>query len=922
MGLFERDGELDRLDLALAGARAGRGGGVLVTGAPGLGKTALLAEVRRRAAGQGFRVLAALGGELEQDLPFALVRQLLEPALRGSGPEALSGAAALAGPVFTGGDTLAEVGSVVHGLYWLCSDLAETAPLLLAVDDVHWSDGASLRFLSHLVRRLADLPVVLLLGARPQPPGSALARVLTGAELVLALAPLSPAGVGHVVREAWPGAEEEFCAAVARASGGNPFLLTAAVSALRADGVAPVAAEADRVARVNAEPIGQAVLSRLARLGPAATRLARALAVLGSADLRRVAALAGVDQGEATDLVDVLAREGVLTGGTPLEFTHPLVRTAVYAEGTDTRRAEDHRRAAELLSGEDAPVESLVPHLLVAAPSGDAAVVRTLRAAAGKALSRGAPEVAASCLRRALAEPPVTVERPRLHAELGRALGMANRPVEAAQVLHTALELTEDPVLRGELALDLGGFMVQTGRPSAALETFEVARAALAEGELPLRLTVAYAMASFVSMEPPASLIARLEGLASTVDSTSPAGRMLLACLAFGACATGDRSAEVVGDLAARAVDGPLPDRDVWILANFASTALVMADRLPEALVVLDRGIEHARSRGNLSEFRYLAVLRSRTAFTAGHLLDAEADGRAALALHEVDGDRELPLAAAVLVEALAEQGQHEQAQEVLTAHDLDTEREVRMLIGHFVHMARGRLRLRQHRPEAALGDLLACGEGLVRAGCVNPGFAHWRSDAALAHHALGQTERARALVAEELALARRFGAPRSIGIALRTQGLVEGGPAGLAHLAESVAVLRESSGQLELGYSLVEYGSALRRAGQRTQAQHHLRQGLDLAAKHSAQPVVARAREELVASGARPRRAESTGARALTASELRVARLAAGGATNRELAQTLFVSRRTIEVHLTSVYRKLGITSRGQLARRLDDTA
>jgi DNA-binding CsgD family transcriptional regulator len=476
------------------------------------------------------------------------------------------------------------------------------------------------------------------------------------------------------------------------------------------------------------------------------------------------------------------------------------------------------------------------------------------------------------------------------------------------------MDLTDDPVTRGQWALDLGAFMVQTGRGAQAREVYEQAWAVVGDGELTVRLSVAFAMASVITMRPPQDWMERMDRLAPSVAADTEGGRMVLCCLAFGACATGDRPAAVVGDLAARAAAGPLPVKDRWILVNFASTALVMADRLPEALAVLDQGIDEARAYGNLPEFRYLSVLRSRTAFTAGNLREAEADGQAALAFHELDDDRELPLAAAVLVDALVEQGRLDQAQAILSEHNLDRPREMEMLVGHFVHMARGRLRLRQHRFREALADLTACGDGLVEAGCVNPGFAHWRSEAALAYLALGEHGAARDLAEEELTLARRFGAARATGIALRTLGLIEGGGAGLDRLAESVEVHHTSTGRLELGHSLVAYGSALRRAGRRSDARLHLRQGLDLADRHHWQAVVAIAREELRASGAKPRRNAQTGVDALTPSELRVARLAAAGDTNRAIAQALFITLRAVELHLTNVYRKLGIQSRDQL--------
>ena len=922
MGLYEREAELLRIDGLLAAAGGGAGAVALVEGAPGIGKTALLRAARELAGRRGFRVLTTIGSELERDLPFGVLRQLFEPALSGAGPDVRSGAAALAAPAFstaggTGGDA-ATVSSVIHGLYWLCSNLSESAPLLLAVDDAPWADEASLRFLSHLARRIGDLPVLLLLAGRSRTWNSTLTRVLDGLDpTMLTLGPLSEDAVRQIVQERLSSsADDPFCRACAQASGGNPFLLSEAITALAAERVPPVAAEAGRVAALAPARISSAVLDRLARLGPDAMRLAQALAVLGPvADIRRPALLAGLDQATATDLVDVLAHEAILTSSCPLDFVHPLVRSAVYADGTETRRADSHRRAAEILRADGAPVEQLVAHLLAAAPAADPEVVATLRAAAGHALAKGAPETAANCLQRALAEPPEPAERLLLHAELGRALGMANRPAEAAQAIRIALDLTEDPVARGQLALDLGAFMVQTGRPDQARETFALARAALDDGEQSIRLTTAFAMVDIVTMQPPELWIDRLDRLAATVRTDTEAGRILLGALAFGACATGDRPAAMVGELAARAARGPLPDRDQWMLVNFASTALVVADRPAEALAVLDRGIEHARVRGNLAEFRYLAVLRSRTALYAGNLLDAEADGQAALALHKVDGDSELPLAAAVLVEALTEQGHLDQAQAVLTEHGLDRQQDMAMLIEHLVHMARGRLRLQQRQPREALTDLLACGAGLIRGGCLNPGFAHWRTDAALAHLALGERAAAEKLAQEELDLARSFQAPRATGIALRALGLVEGGDTGLALLAESVETLRGSTGKLEFARSLISYGSALRRTGLRTDAQQQLRHGLDLAARHHAHPLTAQAKQELIAAGARPRRTAATGVDALTASEHRVARMAADGETNRTIAQTLFVTRRTVEIHLTSVYRKLGIRSREQLA-------
>ena len=171
----------------------------------------------------------------------------------------------------------------------------------------------------------------------------------------------------------------------------------------------------------------------------------------------------------------------------------------------------------------------------------------------------------------------------------------------------------------------------------------------------------------------------------------------------------------------------------------------------------------------------------------------------------------------------------------------------------------------------------------------------------------------------DELERARAFGAPRATGTALRTLGLVEGGgKEGLGRLADAVRLLESSEGRLEHGFALYELGAAQRRANQRAEAREPLRAALDIAVKLDAVRLRRRAEEELRATGARPRRLVLSGLDSLTASERRVARLGTEGRTNREIAQSLFVTARTIEGHLTAIYRKLEITSRDELPAAL----
>src|SRR5436190_4348921 len=204
--LLEREGELAQLGALVDAAREGAGRLVLVEGGAGIGKTRLLAAARGRGAEAGMEVLHARGGELEREFPFGIVRQLFEPTLVGvrkaERRDVLSGAAELAAPLFSG-DYLTDRASAkadpsfatLHGLFWLTSNLAARRPLVLAIDDLHWADKPSLRWLAYLVRRLEGLPVLVVACLRPADPGSEespLAELLSDpAAFIVRPAPLS-----------------------------------------------------------------------------------------------------------------------------------------------------------------------------------------------------------------------------------------------------------------------------------------------------------------------------------------------------------------------------------------------------------------------------------------------------------------------------------------------------------------------------------------------------------------------------------------------------------------------------------------------------------------------------------------------------------------------------------------------------------
>ncbi len=321
-----------------------------------------------------------------------------------------------------------------------------------------------------------------------------------------------------------------------------------------------------------------------------------------------------------------------------------------------------------------------------------------------------------------------------------------------------------------------------------------------------------------------------------------------------------------------------------------------------------------------MRELAQILINRAWASYERGALADAEADAR--WALEHADGVNRLH-AVAELLKVLIERDELQAAEDVLE-RSVDPRASRSVQTARFL-FARGRLHGARGRLQEAREDFLECGQLWVGSELVTVLGAPWRGEVALVCSALGDTREARRLAGEQLDLARAFGRPRILGISLGVCGVVEGGEPGLGLLGEAVETLGCSQSPLELARALSDYGGALRRAGRRVQARSELERALDLAHRCGARRIAGRARAELIAAGAKPRRDAITGRDALTPSELRVARLAAEGLANREIAQALFITTKTAKGHLSRAYHKLGITRRGELPDALtgavDDT-
>ena len=367
--LLERDVALARIDRLLGAAVAGAGSLLLLEGPAGIGKTRLVVAAGQHGRELGLTTLSTRCSELERDFAYGLVRQLFEAPLAAASPperaELLGGAAGHAAPLF--GVAAAQEGlagalldpsfAILHGLYWLCANLGRRSPLLLCVDDAHWADQASLRFLHYLGRRLEELPVAVVAAARPAQPadGSPLLAALAADPPagILVLAPLSEHAVAELVQLGLgTDVEPAFAAACHQVTGGVPFLVQELIRAIGEAGIEPTAPASPRVAALAPRAVVHSVVQRLGRLSAAARELAPAAAVLGEADLRLAAGLAGLDPGAATTAADELAVAGIMEDGRPLRFVHPIVRAAVEADLPPGGRAGLHAAAARRLADE------------------------------------------------------------------------------------------------------------------------------------------------------------------------------------------------------------------------------------------------------------------------------------------------------------------------------------------------------------------------------------------------------------------------------------------------------------------------------------------------------------------------------------------------------------------------------------------
>ncbi|WP_354637867.1 ATP-binding protein [Kitasatospora camelliae] len=964
--LIGRECELEMLVGLLGGPVTGTA--ILVHGDSGSGKSRLLRAAVERARCDGDTVLVASGDPLEAGFAFGIVRQLFEraavAAARADGDRdglfagpAAAAAAVLAPWTLGAGDpgsdpTPYDVGdgrdgsddpeqapepdpALLNGLYWLALNLAGSGRLVLVIDDLQWADTASLAWLRYLLRRAPGLPVVLIgaLGPGRAPAADEpLGAVLPLFRHQLTLSGLGPEDTAAVVRELFgTSADRSFALECHRVTGGNPFLLYALLRSLRAAGLKPDADAAADLLHHLPPDVGRAVYTLLANAGPHATPVAQAVAVLGgSPALDLVAYCADLDPRQAEDATHAMIRAGLMSReGDGIGLLCPALATAVADGVLPSVRQRMHQRAARRLIAAQAPAEEIAVHLLPG-PLGEPDTAGVLRRAAARAMARGCPERAAEYLHRALREPLEERERAALLIECGEA-ELASSVPAAVRHLERGLALAGSPAERATAARPLAAALFALDRHSDGLAVLNDASTALRETDAAeaLRLETEFVFAGLTQAASAPAVLPRLLELDLDEAGDEAARRAVAALLSLRAAMTGDRPSRVAAFARQALSQGLHPGDDRSAVYLGAVLALACAGQAELALSHADAAVAQAASDGSGLLYARACATRAGVALRLGRVLRAETDATASLAaIARVGVDPHSSHAVApvtVLIDAMLKQGRVAEADACLErsglAGDLD---------GHWINdyalLVRGRLRAAQGRPAEALADFLHCGRRSCDRAMPGPWLLPWRSEAALTHAALGDAEAARALAAEELELARDFDVPEVIGAALRAVGLVTGGPEGLDTLRLAVEVLSGTPAELTLAAACADLGAQARRAGRLAEARRHLKRAADTAHRLGAEAIADQALAELRAIGDRPRGRAFHGVEALTPTERRVAALAARGRTNREIAQQLFVGLRTVEVHLTNTYGKLGIAGRAQLAQALggllDDAA
>jgi DNA-binding CsgD family transcriptional regulator len=914
--LYERSEEISAIDAALDRLGEGRGSSLVIEGRAGRGKSTLVDYAVERGRASGASTWVVRARHLASAAPFEVLRRLLGPAVEEvGGVEALDGAARFAIPLFTPGADLAQ--GVDYGCQWLIAWLAERSPLLLAIDDAHWADGASLRVLLDVQADISAQSVTMLVASRPveNPEVQGLLAAMAAEPdcRVLSPATLSREAVAEIVTEKLgQPPNSAFVDECLKVSRGNAFYLHELLRPYQTD------AQPNRQAFVRNGTLSlrRTVAWRLGELGPEATVLAQAAAVLGDGcSLRLAAELARMEEATAVLHASRLEVASILQHGDPVEFLHPLLRAAVEAELPEVVKGELHARAARLLWLSGEPPESIALHLVNSPGSGDAEIAAFLAQEGEAALEAGSIALATQLLRRALDEPAPAAERPRISVALGRAEHALNQLDAARGHLATVLESDDRPMMLTAAAelfdvlLDAGKYD-EVGRLHRRALELQPSGQTEAEVRLRAQLLANVSMAIEPGLELPSDLV-QID--AGRLPVERDIDRYLLVIAAIYERTMQHGTTQRLVDNLRRAVNGVQGSNDATLSVWDARTAIEAAafladDEIAEADAILERVAPSvARLRSSAPTLHeYLEHRRIVSAMSKGDFDDA---------LAAID---------------LVEQRRPRQAASHATAGHRFIRGSIAFQRGDYA--AAGEL-LVERTGEAtlyqALGLMLTGEPERALEGLAEQDFSSELDGpvrtievelephliASHVYDVLGDRENARREALREVAIRREYGPRFRLALALRREASFLPARQAAEVLAEALDLAESTPRRPVTARVLASYGAALRRVERTLEARDVLYRAVDLAGEMGMERLREQARRELVLAGGRPRRMRATGPRSLTAAQQQVAALAAAGRTNRQIAEELFVTIKTVETHLAAAYRKLGIATRDALA-------
>jgi DNA-binding CsgD family transcriptional regulator len=943
LSFLGRSQELAALRRLLHNASQGAGEAAVVQGEAGIGKTRLLAEIAAAATEEGFQVLSGATDELSRDRPLAALIEAFGLRADSTDPQR----AEIARLIVADAVPFAAVDlsfRVINAAVSLLQRLATESPVVVAVEDLHWADPATLRAVRAIGAALPELPVMLLVTLRPFPERPELTRLID--ELVsngaahLQLAALDEPAVtalAAAVAGAPPGAG---LSGQLSWAAGNPLFVIELVKALRDQNILRVHGGMAEVAdRVLPSTLPMTILRRMSFLPPATLEVLKIAAVLGREF--SVAELATVTGRSVVMLLPELdaALQAGLLGQTPtggLAFRHELMREAIYHQLAVPLRQGIHREVARSLTAAGIPMARVAEHLFLGATATDPESVRWLRRAAAEAAPRFPAVAVRLCQRAFELTNPDDPDHDAVAAELAPLLLQTGRPAEAERIARAVLARGPTAGVEVSLRRALGEVLWAMGWLEPAVAELEaVTRVPSApERDGAGALALAANIRLFVGDQQGAcAQVERARAQAPDDDFVSclAAQTLAIAADARGEVAEAVALAQQAVEIAARSRD----PRVGHLHPQFhLGMVLVDADRRDDALAALQLGRRLGEQRGNVMWLPLYHALLAQVRAVGGELTDALAEVHAGLLLADEVGTR---LHAAVLHGVAAWVALQQGDIATGEARMVDAANELKASVSEDWQLTAvaGGLRVAGARwPREwglwiqallceARGDTGRALAMLTRAWELGAALRFCLSyrfvgpDLVRLAVAAGEHDHARAVAQQVAGGACRARVASAAGAALRCQGLVEGDPDALL---AAVQAYRQAPPTVELALACEDAGAALARAGRGAAAVPLLDEALAFYLRCGAQRGAARADAALRTLGVRRRRAgqlrrPQVGWDSLTASELSVARLAAEGLSNPQIGDRLFISRRTVATHLASVFRKLGITNRVQLA-------